>query len=130
MSNARALVTGAAGFIGSHVADHCLKLGMQVTATDDLSGGFLENVPKDAEWVKGDLRDPAHVEALFRGRRFDTVYHLAAYAAEGLSHFIRRYNYQTNLVASMNLVNAAVNHDVKSFVFTSSIAVYGRAQTP
>ena len=91
---------------------------------------FDENVPKDAEWMKGDLRDPDHVEALFRDRRFDYVFHLAAYAAEGLSHFIRRYNYQTNLVASMNLVNAAVNHEVKCFVFTSSIAVYGRGQTP
>ena len=86
---ASALVTGAAGFIGSHVADHCLKLGMSVTATDDLSGGFRENVPAGAEWVEGDLRDEAFVGGLFRGRRFDYVYHLAAYAAEGLLHFIR-----------------------------------------
>jgi UDP-glucose 4-epimerase len=65
----RALVTGAAGFLGSHVADHCLQDGMQVTATDDLSGGFLENVPKGAEWIKGDLRDPAFVASLWNGRR-------------------------------------------------------------
>ena len=131
MSEQRAvLVTGAAGFIGSHVAEHCLKLGMTVTATDDLSGGRLENVPDGAEWAPGDLRDAAFVARLFTGRHFDTVYHLAAYAAEGLSHFIRRYNYETNLVASMNLVNEAVNQGVRCFVFTSSIAVYGRAQTP
>jgi UDP-glucose 4-epimerase len=55
---------------------------------------------------------------------------LAAYAAEGLSHFIRRYNYQTNLVASVNLINAALEHGVKCFVFTSSIAVYGQNQLP
>ncbi len=124
------LVTGAAGFIGSHVADHCLKLGFDVVATDDLSGGFLENVPKDAAWTKGDLRDPAFVASLFAGRRYDYVYHLAAYAAEGLSHFVRRFNYQTNLVASVNLINEAVKSDVRCFVFTSSIAVYGRNQTP
>ena len=61
---------------------------------------------------------------------FHYVYHLAAYAAEGLSHFIRRYNYETNLLASINLINQAVNHGVDCFVFTSSIAVYGRNQTP
>jgi UDP-glucose 4-epimerase len=58
------------------------------------------------------------------------VYHLAAYAAEGLSHFIRRYNYQTNLIASINLINEAVKKEVACFVFTSSIAVYGAGQLP
>ncbi len=124
------LVTGAAGFIGSHVAEHCLKLGFHVTATDDLSGGFLENVPQGCEFVQGDLRDPAFVGSLWNGRSFDVVYHLAAYAAEGLSHFVRRFNYETNLLASINLLNESVNHGVKTYVFTSSIAVYGKGQTP
>src|SRR5215467_3417600 len=65
------LVTGAAGFIGSHVTDHCLKLGFDVVATDNLSGGWLENVPEEADWVAGDLRDPGFVSMLFAGRRFD-----------------------------------------------------------
>src|SRR6185436_17907770 len=99
-------------------------------AVDDLSGGFIENVPDRATWREGDLRDVAFVESLWEGRRFDYVYHLAAYAAEGLSHFIRRYNYETNLVASINLINESVKHDVSCFVFASSIAVYGRGQTP
>jgi UDP-glucose 4-epimerase len=127
----RALVTGAAGFIGSHVADECLALGMDVVATDDLSGGFLENVPAAAEWVQGDLRDAAFVASLWADHGpFDDVYHLAAYAAEGLSHFIRAFNYRTNLEASVNLVNQAVLHDCRRFVFTSSIAVYGAGQVP
>jgi UDP-glucose 4-epimerase len=129
-SHESVLVTGAAGFIGSHVAEQCLKLGMQVTATDDLSGGFRENVPAGSEWVQGDLRDPAFASSLFEGKRYDVIYHLAAYAAEGLSHFIRRYNYQTNLVASINLINESVNRGVGCFVFASSIAVYGAGQTP
>ena len=124
------LVTGAAGFIGSHVADHCLSQGMTVTAVDDLSGGSRENVPKGAEWVQGDIRDPDFVAGLWQHRRYGAVYHLAAYAAEGLSHFIRRYNYQTNLVGSVNLLNQAVIHETPTFVFTSSIAVYGRNQVP
>jgi UDP-glucose 4-epimerase len=67
---------------------------------------------------------------LFEAEGFDYVYHLAAYAAEGLSHFIRRYNYGTNLIGSINLINLSVLHDVKCFVFTSSIAVYGANQLP
>lgn len=124
------LVTGAAGFIGSHTAEHCLKLGFKVLATDDLSGGFIENVPVGCEFVQGDLRDAAFVASLWKERRFDVVYHLAAYAAEGLSHFVRRFNYDTNLLASINLLNEAVNNGVKTYVFTSSIAVYGKGQTP
>ena len=125
------LVTGAAGFIGSHVADHCLAAGMTVVATDDLSGGFRENVPAAATWVQGDLKDRAFVQSLWKDHGpFEYVYHLGAYAAEGLSHFIRAYNYSTNLVASVHLVNEAIKAKCKCFVFTSSIAVYGPGQVP
>ncbi len=126
----RVLVTGAAGFIGSHVVDHCLAAGMQVVATDDLSGGFRDNVHARAQWIEGDLRDARFAASLWSSGRFDVVYHLAAYAAEGLSHFIRAYNYRTNLEASANLINNAVLNDVSRFVFTSSIAVYGAGQAP
>jgi UDP-glucose 4-epimerase len=130
MASGRALVTGAAGFIGSHVADCCLDLGMDVVATDDLSGGFRENVPDGAEWAQGDLRDADFVRSLWKLGPYEFVYHLGAYAAEGLSHFIRAYNYRTNLEASVNLINAAVLGEVKRFVFSSSIAVYGAGQLP
>lgn len=127
----RALVTGAAGFIGSHVADRCLALGMSVVATDDLSGGFRENVPAGAAWARGDLKDRRFVQSLWHEHGpFDFVYHLGAYAAEGLSHFIRAYNYTTNLVASMHLLNEAIKSKCKCFIFTSSIAVYGKGQLP
>ncbi|MCE9608443.1 MAG: NAD-dependent epimerase/dehydratase family protein [Planctomycetia bacterium] len=128
----RVLVTGAAGFIGSHVAEHCLAQGMNVVATDDLSGGFLENVPTKATWVEGDLTSPEFTASLWTDHGpFDYVYHLAAYAAEGLSHFIRAYNYRTNLVASMHVLNETIKSKAcKCFVFTSSIAVYGRGQVP
>jgi UDP-glucose 4-epimerase len=125
-----ALVTGGAGFMGSHVADCLLAAGHKVVVLDDLSGGFCENVPRDAEFVEGTVLDDALIERLFQTHRFEYVFHLAAYAAEGLSHFIRRFNYHNNLIGSINLINAAVNHNVKCFVFTSSIAVYGRNQLP
>jgi UDP-glucose 4-epimerase len=128
--NSRVLVTGAAGFIGSHVAAHLLKQGRQVVGLDDLSGGFRDYVPVGVKFVEGSVTDAALVKKLFAKNKFDYVFHLAAYAAEGLSHFIKHFNYTNNLLGSVNLINASVNHRVKCFVFTSSIAVYGRNQLP
>ncbi len=124
------LVTGGAGFMGSHVADHLLGMGHDVVVMDDLSGGFRENVPSSATFVKGSVTDHDFVNRLFERHSFDYVYHLAAYAAEGLSHFIKRFNYNNNLIGSVNMINASVNRGVKCFVFTSSIAVYGAGQSP
>jgi UDP-glucose 4-epimerase len=124
------LVTGGAGFMGSHVAEHLLHIGHDVVVLDDLSGGFRDNVPNKATFVQGSVLDHDLINRLFDRHAFDYVYHLAAYAAEGLSHFIKRYNYNNNLIGSVNLINAAVNHNVKCFVFTSSIAVYGSGQSP
>jgi UDP-glucose 4-epimerase len=126
----QSLVTGGAGFIGSHVAQALLDRGHTVTVVDDLSGGYRENVPAAAQFVEVDVSDESAVTDLFRDARFEYVFHLAAYAAEGLSHFIRRFNYVNNVVGSMNVLNAAVNTDVRCFVFTSSIAAYGRQPVP
>ncbi len=119
------LVTGGAGFIGSHVAALLVQRGHCVTVLDDLSGGFVENVPDRAAFVQGSITDETLVKALFARCGFEYVYHLAAYAAEGLSHFIKRFTYTNNLIGTVNLVNASVNTGVRCFVFTSSIAVYG-----
>jgi UDP-glucose 4-epimerase len=124
------LVTGGAGFMGSHVAERLVRMGHRVVVLDDLSGGYRENVPGKACFVEGSILDHALIDSLFQEYRFDHVYHLAAYAAEGLSHFIKRFNYTNNVIGSVNLINAAVNYNAKTFVFTSSIAVYGSGQTP
>ncbi|MCB0357979.1 MAG: NAD-dependent epimerase/dehydratase family protein [Bdellovibrionales bacterium] len=126
----KSLVTGGAGFIGAHVVRDLLIGGEEVVVLDDLSGGFRENVPDEAEFVEGSILDADLINRLFETHRFEHVYHLAAYAAEGLSHFIKRFNYSNNLIGSVNLINASVNHDVRCFVFTSSIAVYGAGQLP
>jgi UDP-glucose 4-epimerase len=127
---AKSLVTGGAGFIGSHVARHCLNMGHEVVVLDDLSGGFEDHLPEGVTFIKGSITDNDLVEQLFEEHKFEYVYHLAAYAAEGLSHFIRRFNYNNNLIGSVNLINQSVKHKVKCFVFTSSIAVYGPGQVP
>jgi len=126
----KALVTGGAGFIGSHVAREVMKLGMNAVVLDDLSGGFEENIPPGATFVRGDVADHALVNRLFDEYGFRIVYHLAAYAAENLSHFIKRFNYNNNVIGSVNLINAAVNHASECFVFTSSIAAYGPCPPP
>lgn len=129
MSNYQ-LVTGGAGFIGAHVVNHLVEAGKNVLVIDDLSGGFKQNVNPKATFVQGSITDHEFIDQLFEDYKIENVFHLAAYAAEGLSHFIRRFNYNNNLIGSMNLINNAVRHKVKCFVFTSSIAVYGAGQVP
>lgn len=126
----KTIVTGGAGFIGSHVAKNLLSMGHNVTVLDDLSGGYMENIPQGVRFVKGSVTDNDLVQKLFAEEHFDYVYHLAAYAAEGLSHFIRRFNYTNNLIGSINLINESIKNEVKCFVFTSSMSVYGSNPTP
>jgi UDP-glucose 4-epimerase len=126
----KVLVTGGAGFIGAHVTRELLNTEHDVVVIDDLSGGFESNVDSRAKFIRADICDYRHMSQLFNGHNFEYVFHLAAYAAEGLSHFIKRFNYSNNLIGSVNLINESVKHGVKCFVFTSSIAVYGTNQTP
>lgn len=125
-----ALVTGGAGFIGSHIVRDLLKLQFNVIVLDDLSGGFIENVPSDAFLVEGSVVDKQLVDKLFDTYRFDYVFHCAAYAAEVLSHHIRKFNYENNVIGSINLINSSVTHDTKCFVFLSSLFVYGDNEPP
>ena len=127
------LITGVAGLIGSRFAEWILKTqpGVTVIGIDNLSGGYVENVPESVRFFQLDLvNSPDEISKIISAKKVDVIYHLAAYAAEGLSPFIRRFNYETNVIASVNLINAAIQHDVKKFIFTSSMAVYGNGQTP
>mgnify|MGYP001401766777 CR=1 FL=1 len=124
------LVTGGAGFIGSHLVDELISLNYQVVVLDNLSGGFLRNINSKAIFIKGSINNQRIVNSIFNKYNFDFVFHLAAYAAEGLSPFIRHFNYENNLIGSINLINASIKYKIKKFIFTSSIAVYGTNQTP
>ena len=120
------LITGVAGLLGSRLADWIIenKPEYDVIGVDDLSGGFKENIhPKVKFWQMDLVNHP--IENIFEAHKIDYVYHFAAYAAEGLSPFIRAYNYDNNLKATARLVNECIKHDVKRLIFTSTLAVYG-----
>lgn len=122
----RILVTGGAGFMGSWLVDELLNRGHEVTSVDNLSGGFLRNVNPRCQFVNQDLRN--EVDYLVAGQ--DAIFHLAAYAAEGQSVFSPKEINDVNITPMNNLLVAAVNHGVKKFIFTSSMAVYGNRAVP
>ena len=120
------LITGVAGLLGSRLADWILENqpDYQVVGIDDLSGGYEENIHSKVQFHQINLNDPK-LDQIFEQHKPDYVFHFAAYAAEGLSPFIRTYNYDNNLKATAAVVNGCIKHDVKRLVFTSTLAVYG-----
>lgn len=128
----KVLITGVGGLLGSRLADWLLEnTKAEIIGIDDLSGGYKKNIDRRVKFFEFDLATSEHeLEYVFEKYRPDYVYHFAAYAAEGLSPFIRKYNYTNNLISTANIVNKCINYDVKRLVFTSSMAVYGNNDTP
>ena len=125
------LITGVAGLLGSRLADWILKnTDHKVIGIDDLSGGYTENIPEGVEFFKFDLKELNMINDIFEKHNPDIVYHFAAYAAEGLSPFIRKFNYENNLIASANLITSSIKYNVDRFVFASSMSVYGNKYEP
>ncbi len=125
------LITGIAGLLGSRLADWILtNTDHKVIGVDDLSGGYITNIPKGVDFYKFNLTDLHALDGLFKNTKPDIIYHFAAYAAEGLSPFIRKYNYENNLISSTNLITCSIKHDIKRFVFASSMSVYGNKYKP
>lgn len=120
------LITGVAGFIGSRLAKYILdnyRDKYYIVGIDNLFGGYLDNIPDGVEFYNKDIN--SDLDELFKQYKFEYVYHIAAYATEGLSPFIRKFNYDNNLRGTVNIVNACVNYNVKRLIFTSSMSVYG-----
>ena len=122
------LVTGGAGFMGSWLVDELIKRGHQVVSADNLLGGSERNVNRDCKFVKADMRIRDRVSEVVKG--VDVIFHLAAYAAEGQSFFSPVAINEINIVPMNNLLVEAINNGVESFVFTSSMAVYGAQKPP
>ena len=127
----KVLITGVAGLIGSHFSRYLLDKGYKVYGIDDLSGGYEDSLPfgEHFHFYCGSVTDKKWFDAIFESIRPDYVYHFAAYAAEGLSPFIRNFNYTNNLIGSVNVINNCVRFNSK-LIFTSSMAVYGEGNPP
>lgn len=125
------LITGVAGLLGSRLADWILdNVKCNIIGIDDMSGGYVENVDPRVNLFKINLANSEELENIFEKYKPDYVFHFAAYAAEGLSPFIRQFNYENNLIATTRLVNQSIKHNVKKFIFTSTMAVYGVNKPP
>src|SRR3990167_2039438 len=109
-SSNKVLVTGVAGLIGSHMAEFLVSKGYDVYGIDNLEGGYAENIPREVTFYAADLGDTKHLGRLFKKIKPDYVYHFAAYAAEGLSPFIRNFNYTNNLLCSVNVINECIKN--------------------
>src|SRR5258706_2735137 len=129
MSSKRVLVTGAAGFMGSHLVEALLVKGHTVYGIDDLSGCYLDNVPEECKFAQLDLREQDAVEQYVQKTKPEIVFHLAADATEGRSQFTPIQCLQRNLVAYMYLLTSLIRNGVDKIVLTSSMSVYG-SQTP
>lgn len=124
----KVLITGVAGLLGSKLAEWIITNipEAKVYGIDDLSGGYKEHIPQQVIFLKKNLvKDTSEVAEIFAQNSFDYVFHLAAYAAEGLSPFIRTYNYDNNLRATALIVNECIKNNIQRLVFTSTMAVYG-----
>lgn len=125
------LITGVAGMIGARMAEWILQHqpDYSVIGIDNMSGGYIENVPKGVNFYQLDTATD-DLKIVFEQQEIEYVFHFSAYAAEGLSPFIRKFNYTNNLIATANIVNNCIAFGVKRLVFTSSMAVYGIGTPP
>jgi UDP-glucose 4-epimerase len=123
------LVTGGAGYIGSHVVRQLTESGNEVVVLDNLSTGFADALINGEKLIVADLADTGRVEEVFRGHRIDAVMHFAASVVvpESIEKPLEYFN--NNAVNVIRLVDACLRHDVKRVVFSSTAAVYGSPES-
>lgn len=129
MKYSTALVTGGAGFIGSHVAKKLIEEGLTVYILDNLSTGKKKNVPSGAILIEGDILDQKLVPDILK-KGVDVVFHLAAKVTIRGSTSEFYSDAQTNIMGTLNVLSSCMGTSVKKFIFSSSMAVYGDSPTP
>lgn len=123
----KVLVTGGAGYVGSHVVRHLLDVGREVVVLDDLSFGHRAAAGK-ALFVEGDCGDASVLDGILGGGEFEAVVHMAGSSLVGESMAEPARYYANNVAKTLSLLEAMRRHDVKAIVFSSSAAVYGEPQ--
>lgn len=126
MKDKYVLITGVAGLLGANMANYILTNYKEygVIGVDNLFGGYIGNVNKDVIFYQRDISKDK-MDDIFEKYDIEYVFHFAAYAAEGLSPFMRMFNWQNNSVSTANVINCCINYNVKRLVYTSSMSVYG-----
>ena len=122
------LITGVAGFLGSHLAQKLSTLGHKIIGIDNMMSGYEDNIPKSITFHKEDCCNYEKMNLLMNG--IDVVYHCAATAHEGLSVFAPYEIGKNNFLASVSIFSAAIANKVKRIIFCSSMARYGSQKTP
>lgn len=125
----RVLVTGSAGFMGSHLVEYLIGKGYEVYGVDDMSGGYWRNIHPKSKFTKLDLRDKLETTKFIETVKPEYIYHLAADATEGRSQFMPQECTERNYFAFLNLIVPAIKNGLKKIVVASSMSVYGD-QTP
>ena len=128
ISSKKILVTGVAGFLGSHLAEKLSGMNHKVVGVDNMLGGYKDNVPKNIDFFNFDCCDLKKMNEVMKG--VDVVYHCAATAHEGLSVFSPVEITKNNYLASVSVFTSAISNKVKRIIFCSSMARYGDQQTP
>ena len=120
------LITGVAGLLGARMADWIIenKPEYKVIGIDNLFGGYVENINENVKFYKRELATDS-LDDIFTEYNIEYVFHFAAYAAEGLSPFMRKFNWSNNTLSTANIINACIKYKVKRLVYTSSMSVYG-----
>jgi UDP-glucose 4-epimerase len=126
----RILVTGVAGFMGSHLAEYLAKEGHEVYGIDNESIGLKENVPTNIKYARVDMRWSGSMKSVIEKCKPELVYHLACWAHEGLSQFMPQLITENNYNAFLNLIVPCINNGMKRIVVCSSMSVYGAQKPP
>ena len=131
MSNSiNILVTGGAGYIGSHIVEQLLKFKNKVFILDNLSTGYTALLCKKAQFIKADIKNLKKVKSIIKINNIDTIFHLAACLNIKEAETNKKKYYLNNIKGTLNLVNACKNSNVKNIIFSSSCSVYGKVKKP
>jgi UDP-glucose 4-epimerase len=120
----RILITGGAGFIGSHLARRCIIDGHEVTVLDNLSSGGASNIPRGADFIEADLADP-DMSGLLPARGYDVIMHLAAQSSGEVSQEQPDLDLAVNTLGTLRLLRWSLQHHTPRFLYASSMAIYG-----